>query len=357
MGPMEGSVEAGDRRALRLGLWLLPGISSAAIRRAQEVGFGDGDREALAGALGVGQAARRHLLAAPDLSTLAADEVRRLAARDGWIALRGDPPYPTAFEELRDPPEAIEVRGSLPRGRAVAVVGSRQAPTSARALARETGALLARAGFAVISGGALGIDAAAHRGALDAGGSSWAVLGSGVLRPYPPRHRPLFAELIETGGGLLSELPGEAGGRAEHFPRRNRLIAALAEAVLVIAAGHGSGSLYTAEAARKLGRRLLVAHGGSEAPGCAGLIAAGAEELCSPAEILAALGVTGDPSGAGASAASDTALLRVLRVVPMPLAALATDAGLEVAEAARILARLCGRSLARPAGPGRFALP
>jgi DNA processing protein len=347
-----------DGRELRLALWLHRGVSSRMIRRVLAEGpvSGEpGDREALVDALGVRGAAREALLAAPELSGVAAEEIRRLVARGGRVVLRGDPEYPGLLEDLPDPPEAVEVRGVLPPARSVAVVGSRQAPASARALARKLGAALARAGFGVVSGGALGIDGAAHGGALEAGGVTVAVLGSGVLRPGPPRHRRLFAAMVEGGGGLVSELPCEADGRREHFPRRNRLIAALAEAVVVVAAGEGSGALYTAEAARGMGRALFAAHGGDEAAGCAGLIAGGARELRSPGDLLRALGVEVAEDEVALATPEEAAIWRVLGPTPGSLAALAAGAGIEAAAAARALTALCARGLARPAGPGRFA--
>jgi DNA processing protein len=347
----------GGVRELRLALWLHRGVSSRMIRRVLAEGpvSGEaGDREALVRVLGVRGAAREALLAAPELTRVAAEEQRRLAARGGRVVLRGDPDYPAPLDDLPDPPEAVEVRGTLPPARSVAVVGSRRAPASARALARELGAALARAGFGVVSGGALGIDGAAHEGALDAGGATVAVLGSGVLRPGPARHRRLFAAMIEGGGGLVSELPCEADGRREHFPRRNRLIAALARAVVVVAAGEGSGALYTAEAARGMGRALFAAHGGAEAAGCAGLIAGGAREVREPGELLRALGVAVAEEELAMATPEEAAIWRVLGPTPGSVASLAEGAGLAAGAAARALSRLCSRGLVRPAGPGRF---
>ncbi|HMF43516.1 MAG TPA: DNA-processing protein DprA, partial [Polyangia bacterium] len=152
--------------------------------------------------------------------------------------------------------------GRLPRrgDRGLAIVGARAASTAMCRLASELAASAARRGFTIVSGGALGIDAAAHRGALDAGGVTFAVLGCGVDVVYPDRHAALFAE-VAAAGGLLSEYEPGTQPRHGQFPARNRIIAALAETVLVVEAGFASGALITARAAAKLGRKLLAVPG------------------------------------------------------------------------------------------------
>ena len=165
----------------------------------------------------------------------------------------------------------IDVRGVLPAtGPAVAIVGARAASRAGMARAHQLARHLAGRGVHVISGGAIGIDAAAHRGALGGGGTTTVVLGSGVDVVYPRRHAALFAEVVASGGALVSMLPRGTQPRPGTFPARNRLIAALADAVIVVEADLKSGSLSTAGAARRIGR-LVAAWPGSR--GCASLLA------------------------------------------------------------------------------------
>lgn len=166
------------------------------------------------------------------------------------------------------------MRGVLPGERpAVAIVGARAATARAMERAHAVARHLAGRGVHVVSGGALGIDGAAHRGALAGGGTTTVVLGSGVDVAYPARHAPLFAEVVARGGALVSMLPDGTTPRQHTFRQRNPLIAALADAVLVIEADVRSGSLSTASAGQQLGR-VIAAWPGSR--GCDRLLAAGA---------------------------------------------------------------------------------
>ena len=178
------------------------------------------------------------------------------------IAL-GESGYPSRLLLLSDAPAVLWVRGCVPAdgGRAVAVVGARAASGAGCARARVLARELAQKGVVVISGGAFGIDAAAHEGALAAATApTFAVLGCGVDVTYPDRHGPLFAR-IAAKGGLLSEYPLGTPPRAGQFPRRNRIIAALGDAVVVVEAAHRSGALITAALARSLGRPVLAVPG------------------------------------------------------------------------------------------------
>jgi DNA processing protein len=201
---------------------------------------------------------------------------------------RADPGYPAALRQVKDAPACLHVLGSLPRlDRAVAIVGARAASGRAQASAREIAAALGNAGIAIVSGGAIGIDAAAHRGALDVGAPTIAVLGGGLDHMYPARNRPLFGQILAAGGAVASPFADHVEPRPGCFVRRNRVIAAMAEAVVVIEAGPGSGALHTARAASEYGR-LVGALPGS--PGCEALIAQGAAVVESAADLEAALG-------------------------------------------------------------------
>ncbi len=192
----------------------------------------------------------------------------------------------------------------------VTVVGSRAASDEGLRRAHELGAALAAAGAIVLSGGALGIDGAAHQGALSAAGQSWAILGSGLDNLYPQRHLPLFAGLQERGL-LLSPFSLQAPPRAGHFPKRNQVMAALADLVVVIEAKLASGTRYTAEAASRRGRRVLCFPG---SPGTLALLQAGAQAVHSVADVIACLAATAETStSVGAPAQPDLAAKRTVK--------------------------------------------
>ncbi len=196
--------------------------------------------------------------------------------------------FPAALRAVRPAVKMLWFRGDLPRKGepAVAIVGARAASLPACRLAAELAGVAARAGFAVVSGGALGIDGAAHAGALDAGGRTFAVLGCGVDVVYPDRHAALFQQ-IARGGGLLSDFPPGTEAHRRHFPSRNRLVAALARAVLVVQARQLSGALITARLATRMNRPLYAVAGSA---GTDALIAAGkAQALRDAADWFAVL--------------------------------------------------------------------
>ena len=175
---------------------------------------------------------------------------------------RRSPAFPPHLLHIPDPPAQLWLRGdaSLLTRTAVAIVGSRRASPASLDIARRLAADLARVGLAVVSGLARGCDAAAHRGALDAGGVTVAVLGSGLDVIYPPEHRSL-AEEIARSGVLLSEFPPGAPPLPGHFRQRNRLISGLSRGVVVIEANDKSGSLITAGCALSQGREVMVVPG------------------------------------------------------------------------------------------------
>jgi len=182
------------------------------------------------------------------------------------IAL-GDTGYPVNLREIQAPPERLYVRGALAEddALAIAIVGSRAATPYGLAVAERLGADLAARGVTVVSGLARGIDSAAHRGALRAGGRTIAVLGSGVDVIYPPENRQLAGE-IEGRGALVSQFAAGTRPLAGYFPARNRVIAGLALGVVVVEAAERSGSLITAGLAGELGREVMAVPGPLTSP-------------------------------------------------------------------------------------------
>ena len=219
-----------------------------------------------------------------------------LAARHPHVFVRGDQRYPVV-DELPGMPEVLLAEGAAadafdrPR---VAVVGTRAATPHGLADAREIGAVLGAAGIAVVSGLAIGVDAAAHDGAIEAGGVAVGVLGTGLDVVYPRRHDTLFAR-VRSHGLLVSELGYGVQPRRESFPVRNRIIAALADVVVVVEATARGGARITAERAVEYGRPVLAMPGSRRNPAAEGtnaLIADGAEPLLEPGDVVLALGLT-----------------------------------------------------------------
>ena len=175
---------------------------------------------------------------------------------------RGDVRYPAALDAIHDPPQTLWIRGDIDALRApsVAIVGSRAASPYALEVARRLGADLARRNVAVVSGMARGVDSAAHRGALEAGGITIAVFGCGIDVIYPPEHRGLADRILERGA-LVSEHPAGMPPLPHHFPQRNRIISGLSLAVVIVEAAEGSGSLITADFALEQGRTVLAVPG------------------------------------------------------------------------------------------------
>jgi DNA processing protein len=206
----------------------------------------------------------------------------------------GDGQYPEALAATAGRPDALRLRGSLGDRRRVAVVGARRTDEYGLDLARDIAAGLARAGVSVVSGGALGVDAAAHEAALDAGGHTIAVLGTGIDVIYPAQHRTLFERILEAGGALLSEQADGTPGLKQNFPRRNRIISGISEAVVVVRAGERSGALITASWARSQGVPVFAVPGDVRDPLSAGttaLLRGGARAAACAADVLSALGV------------------------------------------------------------------
>lgn len=222
-------------------------------------------------------------------------ECRRLDQRvDIRLITFLDADYPRRLFEIGAPPPLLYLLGEIPAwDPALAVVGSRRATRTGLKAAEELSNKAAQAGLTVVSGLARGVDTAAHRGALEGGGVTVAVLGCGVDIPYPPENREL-AERIACSGCLLSEFPLGTQPLAEHFPRRNRIISGLSRGVLVVEAAQQSGSLITARYALDQGREVLAVPGPINVASCRGsngLIKQGAVLVDSVEDILDALGL------------------------------------------------------------------
>lgn len=231
-----------------------------------------------------------------EVARLLDDEVPRVfswAKREGWRWLvPGDAAYPEWLQQTADPPLGLFVRGELRKDPVVAIVGSRRASTYGRQVARVLAEELSRSGVIVASGMARGVDAAAHEGAIAGGGMTWAVWGTGPDRVYPAEHRELAAT-IATKGALITEyLPGTPP-RRHHFPERNRVLAGLSRAVVVVEAAARSGALITARLALDEGRDVLAVPGSILSELSVGpntLLRLGSRPMLTPRDVLDAIG-------------------------------------------------------------------
>ena len=237
-------------------------------------------------------------------------EMRHGTRSGARLVLHGQPDYPQALTALPDAPPLLWVRGdaALLNRPSVALVGARNASSLGVRMARRLGAGLSEAGFVVVSGLARGIDAAAHDAALETGtGRTLAVMAGGIDVIYPTENTGLAARIAERGC-LVSEHPPGLDPQARHFPLRNRIVAGLAQAVVVVEAAAKSGSLITARAALDYGREVMAVPGhpfDARASGCNMLIRDGATLLRGPADVLEALGAPGPRLPEPASALPD----------------------------------------------------
>jgi DNA processing protein len=211
-----------------------------------------------------------------------------------------DEAYPTLLRHIHDPPPLLFVRGQIQRNDAVglAIVGARRCTAYGREQADRLAAGAAGSGLCIVSGGARGIDTAAHQAAMRVNGRTIVVLGSGLAEPYPPENRQLFDQIVAGHGAVISELPMTAPPMAENFPRRNRIISGMALGVLVVEAANRSGALITARLAAEEHHREVMAVPGridsGASAGCHRIIREGWATLVgSTGDILDALGETG----------------------------------------------------------------
>jgi DNA processing protein len=291
-----------------LALTLTPGLSSANIRALLQR-FGSPEEvlrqslTTLSGSLDRGLA--QHLLDAQKSERVEA-ALRWLEQDGNHLIALGEPEYPPLLLECGDPPTVLYVKGrrELLRSRALAVVGSRNPTPQGLQNAERFSQSLSDAGLTIVSGLALGIDAAAHKGALSGRSSSIAVVGTGLDIVYPARNRDLAHRLAEEGA-LVSEFPLGTPGLAGNFPRRNRIISGLSLGCLVVEAAIASGSLITARLAGEQGRDIFAIPGSIHSPlskGCHQLIKQGAKLVESAEDVLAELGM-----GAGAPRSAQSA--------------------------------------------------
>ena len=269
------------------------------------------------------------------------------------VIQRSAPEYPARLGTTPQPPPVLFVRGAVPLPAAdlvVAIVGARAASSHGMEVAGRLAGELAQAGAVVVSGGALGIDSAAHRGAIDGGGATVAVLAGGLDAPYPARNLPLFDEIVERDGALVAPEPPGTRPLPRLFVARNAVIAGLCDAVVVVEAEATSGSLHTARAALRFGRLLAAVPG---TPGCEALLVQGAAVVESAADLMAArAGRPRQPNARLPEPGSREA--QVLAVLdgksPSTGAIVAARSGLGLREATRALAglELEGLALAVP---------
>jgi len=291
-------MELPDPEALRAWLVLLraPGLGPAALR---ELLAAHGNPRAALAAARAGRHERARAPACRDW--LRAPDHARIEADLAWLAEPGhellccdDDAFPSLLEDMPSPPAALFVAGDTAQlWRAqLAIVGSRNASHAGLANARAFAGTLATSGLVVTSGLAEGIDGAAHAAALDVGGGTIAVLGTGIDVVYPPRHDALAARIVAAGGALVSEFPPGTPAHPTHFPRRNRIIAGLALGTLVVEASLRSGSLLTARNAAECGREVFAIPGSIHNPlarGCHRLIRNGATLVETAADVAGEL--------------------------------------------------------------------
>jgi DNA processing protein len=205
------------------------------------------------------------------------------------ISLWDEDRYPALLRSIYDPPALLYLRGCLPARSGLAVVGARLASPGNQRLTHTLCRQIAEQGIPIVSGLARGIDRAAHEGALAAKGLTVAVLGCGIDRIYPPENEPLFDDILQQGGAILSEYPPGAPPLARHFPGRNRIISGMCQGVLVVEAAKRSGSLITAEFALEQGREVFAIPGPAYNQSCEGtnqLLKDGAHLVTGSADIL-----------------------------------------------------------------------
>lgn len=329
--------EPGD---VRLGAWIRRDGPTAVVRRILRTGLDSPELEPY----------RARLPQGADACAVVAEDLRRWHMVGARVVVPGTSQWPTQLDDLADArPLLLSVRGPAPLRltalRSVSVVGARASTAYGELVAGEIAAGLAERGWAVVSGGAFGIDAAAHRGAIAAGGVSVGVLAGGVDVAYPRAHESLFGQMLDTGL-LVAECPAGSAPHRGRFLVRNRVIAALTRGTVVVEAALRSGSLSTARHARDLGRVVMGVPGPVTSSMSAGVhreLREGALLVSSVEEIVEAVGEIGTDLAAHPSGPTtvrdelDPTARRVLDAVPAPgrrgadLASISRAAGIDLA--------------------------
>jgi DNA processing protein len=287
-----------------------------------------------------------------------------LARRGLRFVGRSEPGFPLLLGAIHDPPPGLFLRGDgapdvLART-AVAVVGARACSGYGAAVARMLGRELAAAGAVVVSGLARGVDAEAHRGALEAGGTTVGVLGCGIDRDYPAAHAELARKVGESGL-IVSEYAPGVEPAPWRFPARNRIIAGLARATVVVEAREASGALITADFALEEGREVFAVPGeitSALSSGTNALLRLGATPLTAPADVLEALGLAPPPAPARDVSADAAVLLELVHDQPASADALTRASGLDAGAVGAALVELeLAGLVAEDAGVFRGVMP
>ncbi|ANB70958.1 DNA processing protein DprA [Paraburkholderia phytofirmans OLGA172] len=351
-----------------LRLSLAPGLKPAALRLLLSA-FGlpeaifNQSPEALAEI--AGETTARAVLAppSPEFDTQLEAVIAWRELPGNHVATLDDPAYPPALLTMPDPPPLLYIKGRLDRlhTRAVALVGSRSATPQGVEDTERFARELSQAGVTIVSGLALGIDGAAHRGGLEGVGGTVAVIGTGADLVYPAAHHAL-ARQIAAQGAILSEWPLGTPARAANFPQRNRLIAGLVSGVVIVEAAMRSGSLITARLANEMGRDIFALPGSIHAPlsrGCHRIIKQGAKLVETPDEVLEELGFAKpavapptSPTAPPAMSAEALQLLDALGHAPATLEILATrtEMGGAALQNTLLQLELAGQVTALPGG-------
>lgn len=349
-------------RAALVALAALPGVGPATLLRCRQSGADQAWSAVVAGhpAANPALAPAVARLGQPAVHTMVAkarlldpaEILARHAAEGRHVLVQGTAQFPARLADDPAPPAVLFAQGDLTvlDHPAVAIVGTRNATRLGREIAIELGAALGDVGVAVVSGLALGIDAAAHRGVLDVGGRAVGVIASGLDIAYPDRHRALHGEVAETGL-LLSETTLGERPSAWRFPARNRIIAGLADAVVVVESRSAGGSMHTVSEALTRGITVLAVPGHPRAPAAAGtndLIFDGAGIVRSPDDVIEAIGLIAPPTGPRVEpepplSAEEEAVLDALGELPAALAEIVHRAGHPIEVVAQALTGLEGR--------------